>query len=232
MNDKLLGIIGGMGPEATARFYEKLIENTKAKKDQDHFKVLIYSNPKIPDRTKSILENGESPVPEIIKTGKILEEMGAEILGIPCVTSHFYFKNIQKGLKAEVLNILDVLNEYIHLTTPKIKKIGILSTTGTKKTKLFEKHLKDYEIIYTDSNIQSDYIMRAIYDEDIGIKSGKKEGESKSLLLKAAENLKAKGAEIIILGCTEIGLSISQKDLNIKVLDPLDTLAMKMTGKF
>lgn len=192
---------------------------------------MIYSNPKIPDRTESILADGESPVPEIIKTGKILEDMGAELLAIPCVTSHYYYAEIQEALAVKLINILEVLNEYIRLKNPEIKKVGILSTTGTRKTKLFDKYLKEYEIIYTDDNIQSDYIMKAIYDEEIGIKSGKKEGESKSLLLEAAKNLVDKGAECIILGCTEIGLAIGQKDMETKVIDPLDTLALKMIGK-
>ena len=95
MNDKLIGILGGMGPEATAHFYFKLIKATPSKTDQDHFRVIMDSNSKIPDRTSAIFGNGENPVPALIETAKTLECAKVDVACIPCITAHYFIDEIQ-----------------------------------------------------------------------------------------------------------------------------------------
>lgn len=231
MREKILGIIGGMGPEATAQLYMKMIKATKVKRDQDHFRIIIDSNPKIPDRTKAILGLGESPVPYIIETAKNLQKMGVDIACIPCMTSHYFFDEIQEGVEMKIMNAFEELNNYLKKNFEGVVKIGVLATTGTRNTKIFEKYLKDMEIIYPDERFQSDYVMEAIYGEGTGIKSGVTEGRPVELLIEAGNNVIEKGAEVVILGCTEIGLVLKKDSLSKPSVDPMDVMAEFMVSR-
>ena len=228
MREKILGIIGGMGPEASALLYMKMIKATKVKKDQEHFRIIIDSNPKIPDRTRAILGLGESPVPYIINTAKNLEKMGVEIACSPCMTSHYFFDEIQAGVEMKIMNALEELNSYLKENYKGIRNIGVLATTGTRNTKIFDKYLKDMSIIYPDDRYQDDYVMEAIYGEGTGIKSGVTEGRPVELLKEAGEHLIGKGAEVVILGCTEIGLVLRKDSLSKPSVDPMDVMAEAM----
>ena len=155
MNDRVIGIIGGMGPEATADLYMKIIKATKVENDQDHFRVIIDSNPKIPDRTEAILRNGESPVETMIQTGKNLEKLGADICCIPCITAHYFIEELQKELSVKIVNALEEVNIYLKENYPKLENVGILATMGSVKTEIFKKYLPDFNIIYPNANVIS-----------------------------------------------------------------------------
>lgn len=227
MNDKIIGIIGGMGPEATANLYYNLIKKTKIKKDQDHFRVIIDSNSKIPDRTEAILFNGESPVTEMVSAAKNLEKANVDVACITCITAHYFIDEIQKEVDYKILNAIDELNNYIKNEHKGIKKIGILSTSGTVKTEIFNKYLQGYDIIYPDKKIQENNVMEAIYGVE-GIKNGINDNRNKELLLSAGESLIDRGAEVLIAGCTEIGLAICDSDFNVPLLDPMDVIVSKL----
>ncbi len=94
--EKIIGILGGMGPAATLALYERIIALTPAQCDQDHLRVIIDSNPKIPDRTAAILGNGESPLPAMAESAKTLERAGADFIVIPCNTAHYWLDELQK----------------------------------------------------------------------------------------------------------------------------------------
>lgn len=224
MNDKVIGIIGGMGPEATANFYMKIIKATKAKKDQEHFHVIIDSNVKTPDRTAAILGTGESPVKVLVQTGKNLELLGVDVACIPCITSHYFIKDIQKELSYPILNALVEVRKYIIENYPEVTKIGVLATSGTIKTGLFEKYLTDFNVIYPDETSQTEKVMKSIYGEK-GIKSGNMEGEPLKLLKEASNEMIDKGAELLISGCTEIGLVLKQSHVAKPLLDPMEVVA-------
>ena len=106
MSDRVVGILGGMGPEATAEFYRYIVSLTPAGRDQDHIKVLMYSNPKIPDRSRAITEGGESPLPYLVESAHVLERAGAGILAIPCNTAHYYLPELQARVDVPVLNMI------------------------------------------------------------------------------------------------------------------------------
>ncbi|WP_130805361.1 aspartate/glutamate racemase family protein [Senegalia massiliensis] len=224
MNDKVIGILGGMGPEATADLFIKIIKATKVNSDQDHFRVIIDNNPKIPDRTKYILGLGENPVQALIQTGRNLEKSGVDIACIPCITAHYFIEEVQSNLKIPILNCLEQTNKYIKQNYPNIKTIGVLSTTGTINIKLFEKYIKNINLIYPDKNIQKYNVMEAIYGEK-GIKSGNIDKYPLNLLLQASEQLIKNGAEILISGCTEINLVLKTSHISIPLLDPMQILA-------
>jgi aspartate racemase len=219
MNDKVIGILGGMGPEASAFYYTQLIKRTKVNKDQDHFHVIIEANPKIPDRTKSILGLGDSPLPELIKSIERLNLMKVDQAFITCMTSHYFYPELVKHANFELINALECLNTQLHKDG--IKRVGLLATSGTIKTQLFNQYLKDIEVIVPSDTIQSNYVMDAIYHPETGIKSGHVDGYPISQLIHAGQSLIENGAEVLIGGCTEISMVLKKEMFSVALYDPM-----------
>ena len=228
MNTKTIGILGGMGPEATLDCFGKIIKNTPAQKDQDHLRVVIESNPGVPDRTAAIIGNDPSPVPVIVAGCQVLERAGADFIIIPCVSAHFFIDEIRRQAHLPILSIFDAVAETIARDYPGIKTVGLLGTTGTVKGGLFQKRLAldGIKTIVPDEAVQS-RIMAAIYD----IKDAsptRTRSEITESLVAAADSLierKPDGARGIIAGCTEIPLALSQQDLPLPYFDSLTILA-------
>ena len=131
MAEKVIGVLGGMGPEATLSLYEEIIRATPASKDQEHIRVIIDSNPKVPDRTAAIIGNGESPVPEMVKSGKALERAGADFIIIPCISAHFFLEELREKLNLPIISAFEATADQIVGEHPEIKTVGLLATTGT-----------------------------------------------------------------------------------------------------
>ena len=165
MKEKTIGILGGMGPEATLDCFAKIIKNTPAQKDQEHLRVVIDSNPKVPDRTAAITGKGESPVPLLVAGCLALQRAGADFIIIPCVSAHLFVAELQRQVNLPILSIFDAVAENIIRDYPQIKTVGLLGTTGTVKGGLFQKRLAREKIktVVPDETVQS-AIMNAIYD--------------------------------------------------------------------
>ncbi|MCA0971294.1 amino acid racemase [Halobacillus litoralis] len=224
MNDKIIGILGGMGPEATAECYLKIIRATNASKDQEHFRVIIDSNAKIPDRTEAISGNGPDPVPEMIHAAKNLEKLDVEVACIPCMTAHYFIEEVQKAVSFPLLNAFLETKKYIGNVYPETKKVGVLATTGTLESGLFDKYMDNVEMVYPTTHTQKNKVMEAIYGKR-GIKSGNTDGEPLRLLQEASEELVRNGAEVIISGCTEIGLVLKPYHVKTPLIDPMEVVA-------
>ncbi len=220
---KTVGIIGGMGPKATVDFLQKVISLTPAKKDQEHLRMMLTMNPQIPDRTDAILHKKKSPLGELTKSAKVLEQSGVHFIVIPCVTAHFWLKEIQNNIAVPVLSLLDVTLEKITKEATSVKNIGILTTTGTIQARIFDSlfHPKGYRIIYPGEEVQDRFVMEGIYR----IKMGQDPKKIKRYFVSASEDLKRKDAEIIIAACTEIPLSLTQADITIPLIDVTQVLA-------
>src|SRR3990172_7315214 len=139
---KIIGILGGMGPAATADFYQKIIGATPAKVDQDHLKVLIFSNPQVPDRTAAIQGEGPDPLPILVAGAEVLIQGGADLITIPCVTAHHYYDALQRAISVPILHLVGetvtaVVGEY-----PGLRRLGLLATTGTLQSRLFEHYFE------------------------------------------------------------------------------------------
>jgi aspartate racemase len=225
MKEKVIGILGGMGPEATLNCFARVIKNTSAKTDQDHLRVIIDSNPKIPDRTAAIIGKGDSPVPVLVEGCRSLQRAGADFIIIPCVSAHFFLDDVLEQIKLPILSIFDVVSEAIVLEHPEIETIGLMGTTGTVRSGLFQKRLDSVGIktIAPDDFLQSK-VMEAIYDIKNSQPARSKE-EITSDLIEVAQSLVSKGAQGIIAGCTEIPLALSQYDLSVAYFDTLTILA-------
>jgi len=220
---KVVGIIGGMGPQATVDFVHKLVSLTPAKKDQEHLKMMIIMNPQIPDRTDAILNKKESPVPEIVKSAKMLEQVGVDFIVIPCVTAHVWLKEIEDVIQTPLLSLLDVTFKRVKKKGRSVKNIGMLTTTGTIKAKIFDNIFcrEGYSVIYPSETAQQRFVMKGIYR----IKMGEEPRGLKPYFARASEGLVRKGAQMIIAACTEIPLSITQADIAVPLLDVNQVLA-------
>jgi aspartate racemase len=228
MTQKVIGILGGMGPEATLDCFGKIIKNTPAEKDQDHLRVLIDSNPAVPDRTSAITGGGESPVPVIAAGCRSLERAGADFIIMPCVSAHFFLTEIQEKSNLPILSIFDVVADAIKRDYPEIMTVGLLGTTGTVKGGLFQKRLAEEEIktVVPDGEVQA-RVMQAIYD----IKNSRPtrtRAEITDDLVTAAQSLIARrpdGAQAIVAGCTEIPLALSSENVPVPYFDSITILA-------
>ena len=225
MKEKTIGILGGMGPEATLDCFARIIKNTPAKKDQEHLRVIIDSNPKVPDRTAAIIGEGESPIPTLVAGCLSLQRAGADFIIIPCVSAHFFLEEIQEQIELPILSIFDAIAETIITQHREIKTIGLMGTTGTISGGFLQKRLATDGIntIVPDEKHQAK-VMAAIYDIK-NSQPARSEEEFTSDLIATAESLISIGAQGIIAGCTEIPLALKQKHLSVPYFDALAILA-------
>ena len=217
-----------MGPEATLDCFEKILKHTPAKKDSDHLRVVIDSNPEIPDRIAAILGDGESPVPALVAGCRGLEKAGADFVIVPCVTVHYFLPEIQAESPLPVLSIIDEVVDTIHRNNPGICAAGLMGTVATVESGLFQNRLAqdNIQIVVPDSARQSK-IIDAIKDIKDS-RPSRTRSEITADLIGVAEHLiekKPDGADVIIAGCTEIPLALGQEHLQVPYLDSLTILA-------
>jgi aspartate racemase len=228
----IIGILGGMGPEATVYLFDLIVKLTKAQKDQEHIPIIIYNNPKVPHRTDAILKNSNSPLPFLIEGSKILEKSGADFIIMPCVTAHYFYDEMIKHINVPFIHLIEETYYYVKKEFPDLKKLGLLATNGTIKSGLFQKYFEkgDFKIILPDEEDQKK-VMKAIYCPK-GIKAGFKKGLPKDLLVEVANNLiNKKNTQAIIAGCTEIPLVITKNDLSVPLIDPIEIIARRSIEK-
>lgn len=219
---KTLGIIGGMGPLATADLFKMIIELTPAKSDQEHIPILIDSNTNIPDRTTAILNGGRDPRPEMIRSAQRLQEAGADYLLMSCNTAHYFYKDIIENIHIPLLHMPRLTAEYARQMG--YKKVALLATDGTIKSGVYANAFKDsgVEIITPDEEDQKS-IMGFIYD---GVKAGDWDYPVTGVK-KALSTLSDLGAEAFILGCTELPIGFKEFNLKAPVINPTEVLARK-----
>ena len=223
MKEKSIGILGGMGPEATWDFYGRIIKATPAQQDSEHIRVIIDSNPKIPDRTKAILGQGPSPVEEMIESGKNLERLGADFLLIPCMTAHHFIKPVQEALNIKIINGFELIRSLMDNDIIADKKVAVIATTGCIYTRIYEKYLEEERLLFPDEMTQYTEVMDIIYGPR-GIKAGHVSGEVITRLTRLFEVFQQQGAEYVIAGCTEISLVLKNELMPLPVIDPMDLL--------
>lgn len=219
---KTLGIIGGMGPMATAYLLQLIIEMTDARTDQEHLDVIVFDRPAVPDRTAYILDNSQpSPLPMLQATARTLEALGAGCLCAPCVTSHYFYGELSGAVRVPFVNMLTETAAELHRAG--MRKAGVMATTGTVRTGLFQEALAGFGLqCGLPSPAGQDLVMSLIYDE---IKAGKPADPAK--FARVREELLAQGCDGIILGCTELSLIKKDTPLGPGCLDALEALAKR-----
>ena len=228
-----IGIIGGVGPLATVDFMEKVIRHTEATKDQDHIKMVVEHNPKIPDRTENLLGDGPDPTIPLLAAGKRLEADSADMIAIPCNTAHAFVERIQRYISIPVVHMLYETACTIRDDYPKCHSIGLLATSGTIESRVYHDVLEamDLHVEVPDDEYQ-EKVMAAIYG-DKGVKAGFTTGACVDDLLAALAHVVDRGAEAVILGCTELPILLEATDSypvggkSIVVLDPTEILARR-----
>jgi len=228
---KTIGILGGMGPEATAYFFSLIIKHTAAAKDQEHVAVLTYSLPQIPERTAAILGRGPSPVPLLRRGVRTLARAGAGFIVIPCITVHGYLPDIRRASPVPVLSLLDETLASVKKKNPSLKRAGLLASTGTVRSGLFARTFAKAGVqIITPLAKDQAKLMEAIFGKR-GIKAGFVEGLPKRLVLGVARRLAKRGAEAIIAGCTEIPLVLRDEHIPVPLIEPMQIAAQASVVK-
>jgi aspartate racemase len=219
----VVGILGGMGPEATADFYLKLVHATPATRDQEHLQVLIWSDPTIPDRTDALLTHGEDPTPALIAGARLLKAAGAQLLAVPCNTAHAFLAAVQAEVDIPIVHMIEETAKYVQRLSPTVQKVGLLSTTGTQKAGLYQSWLdrEGISVITPAAGCQENLVMTPIR----AIKAGNTT-VARPLFIQAAQGLIDAGAQAIIAGCTEVPVGLSADDLAVPFIDPADILAV------
>ena len=218
---KTVGIIGGMGPLATADLFRKIIESTTtAQADCEHIHVVIDSNTAIPDRTRAILEGGEDPLPELVRSAVGLEGMHADLLVMPCNTAHYFYDRLLPFVKVPVLHMIRETKE--EMLRRGIKKAGLLATDGTCRTGVYHQVFEGsgIELLLPAAESQAE-VMRVIYQ---GVKAGVKNYDT-AALNRSLYRLTQQGAEVMVLGCTELPIAFSMYGIDHPAVDPTAILA-------
>ena len=218
-----IGVMGGMGPEATSLFFSLLVKSADAARDQDHVPIVVCSFPQMPDRVAHILGNGPSPVPMMINVLKTLRVAGADFAIMPCITAHYFFPVIAARSPIPIINIVEETAAYVSRRNPEIKKIGLLATSGTVSTGIFHRAFEaaGISVLAPDSSGQA-RVMDAIYG---GIKAGVVDGAPRRNIIAEATALVRRGAQGIVAGCTEIPLALKQSDIPVPLIEPMQIAA-------
>lgn len=208
----LLGVLGGMGPLATVDFLGKLIAETPATRDAEHIPVVVYSVPQIPDRPRAILENGESPLPAMLKGIRTLKAAGAACIAIPCNTAHYWYDDLVREGGLPILHIAEAACAQFAARSIRAETVGLIATQGTLAAGFFQERLGalGYRCIVNTAADQESLVLPAIER----VKRNELP-QAHALIVRAAQNLHAQGAQAIILACTEIPLALEHEATDI-----------------
>jgi aspartate racemase len=231
MNERPLaiGVLGGMGPEATVGLFDKIVQADRVPRDQDHLRVVVECDPSIPDRTAHLLRGGENPLPAMIRSGMRLAGAGAGVGGVACMTAHAFIEALRAALPFRMLSAFEELGREIAAHYPAQTRVGVLATTGSRRAGLYERGLPGLSILWPSEEEQEALVMEAIYGR-AGIKAGSPVEGPRLLLVGAAASLVASGAELVVAGCTEVPLALRPVDVAVPLLDPMEILARALVA--
>lgn len=214
-----------MGSVAAVYFFRRLVELTPAQTDQEYIETFIHNNTSIPDRTQGILYGGISPLPELKRSVAILNGMGADYIVFACMTSHYFISELQKTSNAVIIDGVAETATYIKNNLPRVRKAGVLASTGAVKTCVFQKALTrvGIEPVVLKDEDQERYFMQPIY-EPWGIKVGNIGARPRKRFERGAQILVENGADAVIAGCSELPLVLSQERMSFPLVDTIDVL--------
>ena len=215
---KTVGVLGGMGPDATVDFMSRVVRATPADKDQDHLRILVDNNPQVPNRQEALLRGGEDPGPALASMAKGLEAAGADFLVMPCNTAHAFKEAIEASVRIPLVSIIDVTVE----ACGDVETVGVLATDGCISSGVFQQALSERgkrAVMLDDAQMQA--LMQLI----TRIKAGDAGREVAGGMRALAEALVARGANAVIAGCTEIPLVLADDMCEVPLVSSTDALA-------
>ena len=219
---KTIGILGGMGPLATADLFRKIVLMTKAGSDNEHIRIYIDNNSQIPDRTAAILSGGADPVPQMSDALRHLEACGADCIIMPCNTAHYFLPRLQEQTRVPLISILPETAQACAPRFPGKTACG-LAPRGALASGLYERALEAEGVsCILPDEAQRDVLMYAIYD---CVKGGKPLETVRQPMEALLTDLSARGADYFILGCTELPIVAQELALPGDFIDPTSELA-------
>jgi aspartate racemase len=217
LEHRVVGIIGGMGPEATVDLMRRVVAKTPAHDDQDHIHLIVESNPKIPSRIAHLIEGtGADPTSELIRIAVNLQRAGAQALAIPCNTAHAYAHSIRRAVSIPLLDMIDLTVSQI-AGSPRIARVGLLASSAVIATELYAKAFSSHGIAVVQPSDQNEVmnLIRAVKRGDTGL-------QAQTALGRIAREL-AKQADVLLIGCSE--LSVIAGAMTVPFVDSLDVQA-------
>ena len=220
-DNRILGILGGLGPMASVYFCEMLISHTKAERDADHINFLLSSRASTPDRSSFILGiSKDDPTDAMTEEARRLEAAGAHLLAIPCNTAHYFYESICRAVDIPILNIISETAKFCKYLG--VSRIGVLATEGTAASGAYEKYLEEYSVsVVPLTDVEQDAVGRIIFEQ---IKCGREPDHDS--FRSVIKSLRERGAELIVLGCTELSLIKKQFEQPEYIVDSLELLAL------
>lgn len=232
---KRIGIVAGAGPFAGVDLLNKILQQTVAPTDQDHLDIIGWFQPsQIPDRTAFLLgEIDENPANAIAAQIRALASAGAQVVAIPCNTAHaplIYDEIVARIADCDVLflHMIRETTDFVRQRHPQIERIGVLATSGTQMVRLYPEvfMLQGYETVEPTSAETAQIVMPTIYDPTYGLKATGKSERARDELLAMIKRLRDRGAQAMILGCTELPLALPEREIDgLPLIDPTRVLA-------
>lgn len=226
---KRLGILGGMGPAASAEYITRLIQQTSASCDQEHIPFVLWNEPRTPDRSTSLRNGDDRPLPYLLQGIKVLKDVGCTVIVIPCNTAHFWYDELIK-FRVPIVHIVDSVAYSLCDVNVNDGTIGIMGTQATIELGLYQDRLTDWNCIVPTQEEMTNIVQPAI---DL-VKAGDLV-KSHTMLMSVVDSLISRGARAVVLGCTEIPLAIREHNRNglplINSIDSLVKVALKEFDK-
>ena len=223
---KRLGILGGMGPAASAEFVNRLVQQTPATCDQEHIPFVLWNEPRTPDRSTSIRNGDDRPLPYLLQGIQVLKAVGCSMIVIPCNTAHYWYDELIK-LKVPIVHIVDsVANELRDANV--VGTIGVIATQGTIQSELYQNRLTDWNCI-----IPSQEEITTLVQPSIELVKAGDMVKSRTMIMTVVDSLISRGAQAVILGCTELPLAVRDTDQNgIPLINSIDSLVKVALKEF
>ena len=216
----ILGIVGGMGPEATVEFMSRLVRATPAADDSDHLHMIVDNNPKVPSRIAALIDgNGESPEPELVRMARNLEVSGATFLAMPCNTAHAYASNVKNSVSIPFIDMVAETVAVIAGKRPRHKSVGLLASTAVIKLGLYKQAFaaKSMEVLVPMAQDRLMDIIKAV-------KRGENGPELRNSFSEIAAELVKQGADILLIACTELSVLGDAIECPAETIDAMDVL--------
>lgn len=217
-----------MGPAATADFLRRLADATPAKRDQDHIPVIVYADPTTPDRSHAVERGGEDPLPKLVAGIRFLDESGVTAIAIPCNSAHLWYDEMQAETNIPILHIADAARHRLATDLHLHATIGLIGTEATLHSELYQRRLRDvgFTTILPGAGIAMDNLMSGIR----AVKAGQVD-EGRHLLIAAAAGLAERGAEAVMIACTDISVALADdvRVAGVPIIDANSELALACT---
>ena len=219
-----IGILGGMGPEATVLLMQKVIAATPARDDADHVPLIVDQNPQVPSRIRPLIEgNGEDPGPVLAEMAQRLQQAGAEALAMPCNTAHHYAPAIRAATTVPFIDMVALSVAHAATLVPVGGTLGFLASPATRRTGLFDAALSAVGLrpLYADDDARVLGIIRSIKAEGVT-------AAARNALAAESAALLGRGADVQMVACTEFSLIADAVDPAANTFDTLDLLVGAM----